>query len=112
MKTIKFNLQNANGTYYSFQDFARATGRETAKKRTSDEQKLQAQKEKFVGKCKVCGQDLTYRHGTNILACTNANCKGIEMKRKNDDGTESTWYIPVTRLLDTTGMEIAMNLFD
>ena len=33
------------------------------------------------------------------------------MTSKNEDGTEKVWYIPVTRILDTEGMEIAERLF-
>jgi hypothetical protein len=35
------------------------------------------------------------------------------MTSKNEeDGTEKVWYIPVTRVLDDRGFEIAQNLFD
>ena len=111
MRENKFNLKDATGTYYSFQDFAIATGREPAKKRTDDMNKLKAQQEKFAGKCKVCGQDLTYHYGTNVLTCTNVKCKGIEKRYPNDDGIETVRYIPVTRMVDSTGMEIALNIF-
>lgn len=98
-------------TYYSFQELAKDFGCKPVKKRTSDMDKLTAQREKFVGRCKVCNSLLTYHTGTNVLTCTNPECKGIKMTSKNEDGTERTWFIPVTRMVDETGMEIAINLF-
>lgn len=104
-------LKSLNGkTYYSFQELAAATGK-PVKRRTDDMDKLQAQREHFAGKCKVCGQTLTYHYGTNILTCNNVECKGIRKTGVNDDGTEKVWYLPVIRFLDATGMDIALNLF-
>jgi hypothetical protein len=97
--------------YNSFEEAAKAWGCRPVKKKTDDAEKLQKQQEKFVGKCRVCGQNLTYVYGTNILACTNETCKGVKMTGKNEDGTERIYYIPVTRILDDVGMDIAMNLF-
>lgn len=104
-------LTRLNGTYTSFQDLAAATGR-PVKRRTKDMDKLQAQREHFAGKCKVCGHILTYHNGTNVLTCTNPECKGIKKTGLNDDGSEKVWYVPVIRTVDTTGMEIAARLFD
>ena len=97
--------------YSSFEEVAKVFGCKPVQKRTNDMDKLQKQQEKFVGKCKVCGQNLTYLYGTNILACKNAECKGIKMTSKDEDGAEKIWYIPVTRTVDEKGREIAMNLF-
>ena len=49
---------------------------------------------------------------TNVLACKNPECRGIKMTSTNEDGSERTWYIPVTRMIDNRGMQIAENLFD
>lgn len=97
--------------YTSLGELRKAFGLKKPKKRTNDEAKLKAQQEKFVGKCKACGELLSWIEGTNSLACKNPVCKGIKMTSKNEDGTEKVWYIPVTRILDTEGMEIAERLF-
>lgn len=97
--------------YTSFEDVAKAFGCKPVKKRTDNVEQLKNQQEKFAGKCKVCGQNLTYHYGTNVLSCTNPDCKGIKMTSKNEDGTDKVWYIPVTRMVDDLGMEIALNLF-
>lgn len=97
--------------YTSLDELRIAFGLKATKKRTNDAEKLKAQREKFVGVCKVCKQPLHWIEGTNTLACKNENCKGIKMTGKNIDGTEKVWYIPVIRILDDEGMNIAMRLF-
>ena len=82
------------------------------KKRPKDEKILQEKREKFLGTCRVCKKPLTLIKGCNVLACQNTDCKGIRMTSQNEDGTEREWYIPVTRILDERGFDIAMNLFD
>ena len=103
--------KNTTAQYNSFEEVAKAWGCKPVKKKTDNVEKLQKQQERFVGKCKVCGENLTYIYGTNVLACTNDKCQGVKMTAKNEDGTERIWYIPVTRMVDDIGMEIAMNLF-
>lgn len=68
-------------------------------------------KEKFLGVCKCCKQTLTYILGTNVVACKNAECKGIKHTTTDKDGVEKVYYTPYTRLLDETGLKIAENLF-
>ena len=97
--------------YTSLEELRKAWNCKPVVRRTNDKEKLKAQQEKFVGKCKVCGELLSWIEGTNSLACKNPDCKGIKMTSKNDDGTEKAWFIPVTRTLDTEGMEIAERLF-
>ena len=97
--------------YTSLDELRIAFGLKATKKRTDDEEKLKAQREKFVGTCKVCKQPLHLIEGTNTLACKNEDCKGIKMTGKNKDGTEKVWYIPVIRILDDEGREIAERLF-
>lgn len=112
MKENKLRLsKGTTAQYNSFEEAAKAFGCRPVKKKTDDANKLAKQQERFVGKCKVCGENLTYIHGTNVLACTNEKCKGIKMTSKNEDGTENVWHVPVTRMVDDLGMEIAMNLF-
>ena len=112
MKENKLRLsKGTTAQYNSFAEAAEAFGCRPVKKKTDNAEKLHKQQERFVGKCKVCGENLTYIYGTNVLACTNADCKGAKMTAKNDDGTDRVWYIPVTRMVDSVGMEIGMNLF-
>lgn len=111
---MKGNMRLSKGTtahYSSFEDVAKAFGCKPVKKKTDNAEQLRNQQERFVGKCRVCGQNLTYHYGTNVLTCTNPECKGIKMTSTNEDGSENVWYIPVTRMVDDLGMEIAMNLF-
>ena len=116
MKDFK-KIKGTTKTYNSFEEFGKDEklrkqfGLKPIKRRTNDKEKLKAQQEKFVGKCRVCGQHLTWIDGTNTLACKNPDCNGIKMSSKNEDGTEKVWYIPVTRTLDEKGMQIAERLF-
>lgn len=71
----------------------------------------QSSKEKFLGKCKVCGETLTYVGG-NVVVCNNEKCKGVKHTKTSEDGTELVYYTPVFRLLDAQGVEIAEKLFD
>ena len=98
--------------YTSLEELRKAWNCKPVKRRTNDAEKLQAQREKFVGVCKVCKQPLTLINGTNVLACQNPDCTGVKMTSKNEDGSEKIWYIPVSRILDEKGMKIAENLFD
>ena len=82
------------------------------KKRPKTEEALKTAQEKFLGTCRVCKHPLVLINGCNVLACQNSECKGIKMTSKNEeDGTEKVWYIPVSRVLDERGAEIAENLF-
>ena len=98
--------------YTSFEELRSAFGLDPIRKQTKDKEKLKSQREKFVKTCPVCKQSLSYIYGSNVVCCQNPECKGIEKKNTNADGTENVWYIPVTRTLDEKGMEIAMNLFE
>lgn len=97
--------------YTSLEDLRKGFGLKPVRKKTTDANKLKDQQERFVGKCKVCGEKLTWVEGTNVLACKNENCKGIRMSSINEDGEEKVWYIPVVRRLDEDGLRIAERLF-
>ena len=97
--------------YTSLEELRIGFGLKPVSKKTNDEQKLKAQQEKLVGTCRVCKKPLTWIEGTNICACKNPECKGIKMTGQNEDGTEKVWYIPVTRMLNEKGAEIAERLF-
>ena len=97
--------------YTSLEALREGFGLKPIKKKTNDSEKLKAQQEKFVGTCRVCKKPLTWIEGTNVCACQNPECKGIKMTSTNEDGTERVWYIPVTRILNEKGLEIAERLF-
>lgn len=63
--------------------------------------------DKFLGTCKVCGRTLSYIPGTNVIVCKNPDCSGIMLQRKNGDKHS----IPINRLLNDRGVEIAQTLF-
>lgn len=107
------NGKNCTEHYSSLAELRVAFGlKPLEKKRPKDEKVLQEKREKFLGTCKVCKQTLSIIKNTNVLACKNPECRGIKMTSTNEDGSERTWYIPVTRMIDNRGMQIAENLFD
>ena len=107
------NGKNCTEHYSSLEELRVGWGlKPIEKKRPNDEKVLQEKREKFLGTCKVCKQTLSMIKSTNVLACKNPECRGIKMTSTNEDGSERTWYIPVTRMIDNRGMQIAENLFD
>lgn len=110
---MEMRLGKGFTTYYnSLEELAEAWNCKPVVKRTKDLDKLKSQQEKFLGKCKACGQNLSFLHDTNILCCQNEACKGYKIVTKNEDGTENVRYAPVYRVLDEVGAEIGANLFD
>ena len=97
--------------YTSLEELRKGFGLKPVRKKTNDETKLKAQQEKLVGVCKVCKKPLSWIEGTNVCACQNPECKGVKMTSTNEDGTERFWFVPVTRVLNEKGAEIATNLF-
>lgn len=77
-------------------------------KRTSDAEKLEKQREKFLGTCRYCKQPMVWVKGSNVLACTNPDCDGYV---KKDDEGKVVDKIPCTRLLSGLGADIAETLF-
>ena len=99
-------------TYRSFTDYAKGEfNSKPLTGRTNDKQKLESQREKFVGVCPFCKQPNKFIYGTNIVACVNEKCNGKKITVANDDGTESVRYIPYTRILSDKSMEIGNTLF-
>ena len=78
--------------------------------RTSNEEKLQKQIEKFKGKykCPFCGQDRRWIPGTNVMVCVNESCKGFKAKDKKKEGEEIVY--PSFKILSTRGEAIADSL--
>ena len=99
--------------YHSFAEYAE--GEHNSKPftgRTNDKQKLESQREKFLGICPFCKKPNKFIVGTNIVACANEKCSGKKVTVKNDDGTEFVKYIPYIRMLSDKAMEIGNVLFD
>lgn len=78
--------------------------------KTADEKKLKKQQEKFAGRyiCPLCKQPKTWIKDTNIMSCTNSECKGFAVT--NVEG-EIIDYKPVYSTLSTRGEEIAATLY-
>lgn len=83
-------------------------------KRSKSKDKLESDKSKFLGTCHACGESLHYILGTNVLVCNNAMCKGRKLQSKSSDENSDVVddkYVPVMRILNEKGTEIAENLF-
>ena len=103
-----------NKTYNSFDEYAQEVwGLKPLKRVTNDKQKLEAQREKFLGTCPFCKQPLHYVYGTNIVACNNTECKGKKITVKDDEGGEKVIYKPYHRILQgKNSSSIGMTIFD
>lgn len=99
--------------YHSFAEYAASEfNSKVTTGRTNDKQKLESQREKFLGTCPYCKQQNKFIVGTNIIACANEKCMGKKVSYTNEDGTETVKYIPFTKILSDKGMEIGNILFD
>lgn len=99
-------------TFYSFEELGEAYGLKPKNKRTKDKQKLESQRKRMSGTCKICGSQLHYVQGTNVFYCPNKNCKGYERTRVNAEGNEVKIKQQVFRTVDNRGARIASVLFD
>lgn len=101
--------------YSSFEELRAAWGLAPVIKQSKDKNKLEKQRESFLGKkrpCPACKQPMNYIGGTNIMVCQNENCKGEKHESKNEQtGETKIWYTVPRELLDEKGAEIAENLF-
>lgn len=105
--------KNTTEHYTSMEALRAAFGCKPIKKRTSDDKKLEGQRNAFIGKhrCKACNKSMMWVNGTSVMSCTNPDCKGIKYVRTDADGNEIITYLPSYDLLDSVGAEIASNLF-
>ena len=71
-------------------------------------EKKAKERERFAGTCKICGEPLTFIPDTNILVCSNPECKGKAVKQKG----ETTNRIPTYRLLEKRSARYAEILFE
>lgn len=104
---------NLAKTYYSFDELGQDLfGLKPSKKVTKDKQKLQAQREKFLGVCPYCKQPPKYIYGTNVVACQNEKCQGKKLTYKNELGEDIQVFKPYIKTLSEKATEIAMNIFE
>lgn len=83
------------------------------KVRKMNPEKKAKEREKFAGTCKVCGSPLTLVKDTNIMICSNADCKGRPIKVKGEDGNLTTvGRVPTYRCLNERSTKYAEILFE
>ena len=101
-------------TYYSFEDLAVAEfGLKPNRKVTKEKNKLNTQRERFLGTCPYCKEPIHYSYGTNVVSCVNENCKGKKIVTKDEDGNEEITYKPFYRILQgENSSTIGTTLFD
>ena len=103
--------KNCTEHYTSLGDLGKAFGCKPITKRTKDQNKLEIQKNKFLGVCPYCKEQPSYIGG-NVIACKNEKCTGKKVEKENEDGTKLVMYYPYIKLLDKRGEDIAQNIFD
>lgn len=98
-------------TLHSFEELGEVYGLSPRNKKTRDKQKLESQRKRMSGTCKVCGSQLHYVQGTNVFYCSNQECKGYEKNKTDSDGNEVKIRQQVFRTVDDRGARIASVLF-
>lgn len=100
-------LEKSGPRYFSFQELA--PNKPPKKKKEIPEN----QKQGFAGKCRVCGSFLTYIEGTNVMVCSNPDCKGIRVKQENEENEkkENVENLPVFRTMSKRDTRQAQRLF-
>lgn len=95
----------------AFQKIRTQFGLDPAENRTSNAEKLEQQRERFLKKqnCPVCGSKKTYIKNTNVMVCTNPDCKGFV--RKDEDGKVVS-YTPPFSELTVKGEAVASSILD
>ena len=105
--------------YYplAFQQIRKEFGLNELIRRTSNEEKLKKQQQKFNSKymCRSCGSQMTWVEGTNVLVCPNHDCKGrvrvIKTREKDGSEKEITLSSVVNVLLTPHGENVVESLF-
>lgn len=96
--------KNETAHYTDFDALRQAFHLPKIRKRTRDHSKLGEQQSRFLGTCRACGKQLSYVNDTNVLVCSNEQCPGIKIRED--------FFVPINRILDGKGSEIAQTLFD
>ena len=105
--------KNNGKVYHSFDEIGQELfGLKPYKRVTRDKQKLESQKEKFLGTCPHCGEPLKYVYGTNVLVCNNDKCKGKETVITDATGEETTIYRPFYKMVSEKGLMIGTTIFE
>lgn len=102
--------KNVTAHYSSFQQMAAALSNKKVKEPKKDanwETHINKMKEKILGKCPVCGEQLGFISGTNVCACKNPECRGKKFIRK--DGT--VFFVPVSKTLKSRDAKYANDNF-
>ena len=78
-----------NGRYGSFAEVAEALGYASKDLRVGTAEELKQRQEAFRAKhkCKSCGEPMVWINGTSIMVCQNPKCKGVNIKKKDGEGT-------------------------
>ena len=99
------NYKNGD-RYESFAELAESLGLKPVRRVTKDAGKLKDQQKRFLSKhvCPVCKNPMVLIPDTNIMTCTNEECKG--RKSKTSDG-----YDVVFDELDEHGAIVANVIF-
>lgn len=75
-------------------------------------EKKAKEREKFAGKCHVCGNPLVLVPDTNVMVCSNPECKGHAVKRKDENGKmQVVAHVPTYRCLTERAAKYAEKLF-
>ena len=107
------NKKSGGKVYHSFDEIAEEVfGLKPYKRVTNDKQKLESQKEKFLGTCPFCKEPLKYVYGTNVLVCENPKCRGKKIIIANSDGEESVIYKPYFKMISDKGLAIGTTIFE
>lgn len=100
--------------YSSFADVAADFGCKPYSKQTKNKARLLKQQENFAKRhvCKACGKPLVFYNDTNVMVCTNPDCKGIAHEKTDKDGNNAIYYTPSYQILDEKGAEIATTILN
>ena len=97
---------------HSFEELGEINRRKPRNIQTKNKEKLESQRKRMSGTCRVCGHELRYVPGTNIFYCANSECKGYERTKIDENGNEIKISEQVYRMVDERGVRIASVLFD
>lgn len=113
MKGMMILLNIPDGkVYYSFTDVAKDIGIKPFSRKTTDQTKLESQQKRFLGTCPYCHQLMKYIPNTNVVVCSNENCKGKKKEFTNRDGETVVKYEPYSKVLYGKSAVIADTLFN